>query len=121
MLKKKKEWGEQEKQLAHKPVLKPVFSPPPLPHLLPDPVCCGGGVVDVVVRCLGLLAAHELEVVDLLELGDDELAVHVVHLQLQAWISIWFFFTWGTRKKTTNERRARENTATNGSKGKEIC
>lgn len=34
-------------------------------------------------RSLGLLASHELEVVDLLELGDDELAVHVVHLQLE--------------------------------------
>ena len=32
--------------------------------------------------CL-LLAAHELEVVHLLQLGDDELAAHVGHLHLQ--------------------------------------
>ena len=34
-------------------------------------------------RCLGLLAAHQLEVGDLLEGGDDELAVHVVDLELE--------------------------------------
>ncbi len=61
----------------------------------------------VVVRCLGLLAAHELEVVDLLELGDDELAVHVVHLQLQGVDLHLVLLHLGCKKKTTNERRAR--------------
>ena len=49
----------------------------------PNVVCKSSSSSSWVGSSLGLLATHQLEVVDLLEGGDDELAVHVVDLQLQ--------------------------------------